>query len=78
MKNLKLILLFVFMAFAIQANATQYIIIHVGFTGRIRLIYVSKPENLKKWYYDSKNDIYYRGKNYCGIPMKIKFKIRTS
>ncbi len=60
------------------SQATQYVVIHQRFSGAVRLIYVDKPENLKKWYHDKKNDIYYRAKNYLGIPVKVSSKVRTS
>jgi len=60
-----------------EAKPTQYVIIHQRFWGSYRLIYVSKPKNLKKWHHDSNNDIYYRAKTAFGIPVRISSKVRT-
>jgi hypothetical protein len=64
-----------FMNITLEIQATEYIIIHERFLGSYRLIYVDKPKNLKKWYYDKESDTYYRAKNAFGIPFKITSKI---
>ncbi len=39
----------------------------------MRLIHVDKPKKkLHKWYYDRKNDTYYRMKSFWGFAIRIK------
>lgn len=78
MKSLKLACFLASMFLAGESRATQYVIIHQRFWGSYRLIYVSKPKDLKKWHYDSKNDTYYRAKDVFGIPVRITSKVRTA
>ena len=70
MKNLKSLILFAFLVTAVNANATKYVEIRTGYF-TMRLIYLPKPTSLKKWNYDSKNDVYYRGKTLLGSHFRI-------
>jgi hypothetical protein len=79
MKKLKFaVLLLLLAAISTETYATKYIIIQRRFSGNFELIDVPKPNDLKKWYHDSKNDIYYRAKNGFGIRVRISSKNRTS
>ncbi len=73
MKKVVLIISFLIFSLVQSQAAPQYILIKQTFWGSMRLIHVDKPKKkLHKWYYDSKNDTYYRMKNFFGFAIRIK------
>ncbi len=72
MKKAKTIILFLFVMLGEAHAEPQYILIKQKLTYGWKFIHVSKPKNkLHKWYYDSKNDTYYRMRNSLGMGIRI-------
>ncbi|MCF8451386.1 MAG: hypothetical protein K9G49_16055, partial [Taibaiella sp.] len=63
MKRIFLMLFFLIFSPAPTQADPQYILIKQRWIFGMKLIHVEKPKkNLHKWYYDKKNDTYYRMK----------------
>jgi|GEM_PF-6372497 len=71
MRYLKTTLLLLAIGATVNAHASRYVVIKQNMWGRFRYTPVEKPASLSRWYYDDKNDTYYRLKTWMGMSIRM-------